>query len=484
MHSSDKLTLAESLGVSTRDRSRRGYRARERRGYVASDVDDTYSASYASRRRSGHGRDVSSMLSDPASLRFTCVGNPSQDTAYGSAPGEEPGPISSISYRLGYTHALQGGNVSLQLYRQIQAGVLLPVWVNGSALLAARLACRSATSNRSQQIYDSRGRVQSQVGNAVRRAAAVFFNADRGVKRIYQGAELTGYVTFGSLVVQPYYNLTESAAYSNSPYFTNPYAITSQAISSLTSRCSEAASSSITRRRIRCSSGSSTLNTRPQQSQQPARLYDFRRRRHAALGRGTLTLRPVTSRTPTAAIFASPANAVAYQTYSGVNDSDDRASVDTAIVLGDVRHQVRAGRRVVADGLGLQSASRRARRRPLRERPAAADGGDGGRGLSPLPTSPPTIRSRSAPMRNAAAPTRWPRRRRSPAELKTYVARIEAAKTAAGYPAAMPSPAFADAAVTYHGLGSDLRADDRVKGAAGMRSVAGCLRCTSRVATT
>ena len=33
-----------------------------------------------------------------------------------------------------------------------------------------------------------------------------------GVQRLYQGAELTGYVTLGNLVVQPYYNLTGAQA--------------------------------------------------------------------------------------------------------------------------------------------------------------------------------------------------------------------------------------------------------------------------------
>jgi len=38
-------------------------------------------------------------------------------------------------------------------------------------------------------------------------------------------------------------------------------------------------------------------------------------------------------------------------------------------------------------------------------------------------------------------------------ELKAYVAQIEAAKTAAGYPASMPPPQTTDATITYHGLG-------------------------------
>ena len=47
-----------------------------------------------------------------------------------------------------------------------------------------------------------------------------------GVRRLYQGAELTGFVTLGNLVVQPYYNLTGAQASSNDFLFDNPYSIT------------------------------------------------------------------------------------------------------------------------------------------------------------------------------------------------------------------------------------------------------------------
>ncbi len=62
--------------------------------------------------------------------------------AYGNAPGEQPTNSSSISVRVSYTHQLHGGNVSLQLYRQVQNGVLLPVYVNGSVLNQLERASR------------------------------------------------------------------------------------------------------------------------------------------------------------------------------------------------------------------------------------------------------------------------------------------------------------------------------------------------------
>jgi hypothetical protein len=59
-------------------------------------------------------------------------------------------------------------------------------------------------------------------------------------------------------------------------------------------------------------------------------------------------------------------------------------------------------------------------------------------------------------------------------ELKAFVARIEAAKTAAGYPATMASPVLADATVTYHGLGDTYALAIVPRGTNRLRALAGC----------
>ena len=60
-------------------------------------------------------------------------------------------------------------------------------------------------------------------------------------------------------------------------------------------------------------------------------------------------------------------------------------------------------------------------------------------------------------------------------ELKAYVAQIEAARTAAGYPATMAAPSLADATVTYHGLTTTYALAIAPKGTGMLRALAGCM---------
>jgi hypothetical protein len=52
---------------------------------------------------------------------------------------------------------------------------------------------------------------------------------------------------------------------------------------------------------------------------------------------------------------------------------------------------------------------------------------------------------------------------------------VEAARTAAGYPATMPAPALTDATITYHGLGATYALAIIPKGSGMLRTVASCL---------
>ncbi|MGB6644734.1 MAG: hypothetical protein WBE35_06860, partial [Candidatus Cybelea sp.] len=61
------------------------------------------------------------------------------------------------------------------------------------------------------------------------------------------------------------------------------------------------------------------------------------------------------------------------------------------------------------------------------------------------------------------------------AELKAFVAQIEAARTAAGYPATMTAPALTDATLTYHGLGTTYAIAITPKGTGTLRALAGCI---------
>jgi hypothetical protein len=98
MHSSDRLTLAPSLGVSTATGAGGVTALGSLSATWRPNPSDIFSGSYSvGGVAATSGR--SQILSDPASLRFTCAGGLGKDTAFGSAPGEQPGPSSSISYR-------------------------------------------------------------------------------------------------------------------------------------------------------------------------------------------------------------------------------------------------------------------------------------------------------------------------------------------------------------------------------------------------
>ncbi len=485
IHSSDKFTLAESAGVSTATGSG-GITAL---GSVAATwrptLKDTYSASYSLGGVAANPGRVN-ILSDPASLRFTCVGDSAQDTAYGSAPGQEPGPSSSISYRVGYTHALHGGNVSLQLYRQIQAGVLLPILVNGS-VLEAQGAFPIGYLQQVQQLYDSAAGCNVKSGTPFGAQQLYFSTPISGVKRIYQGAELTGYAALGNLVVQPYYNVTVSTAESNSPYFINPYSITLSG-QQLPNQPLQKAGVVFDYKAPHSALewlADAQYTARNNPNNLPA-YTTFDAGVTAELNRGTLTFAASNITNTYGGIFATPANAIAYQTLAGYTIptiarplTPRSYSVTYGVKFGPgalassqtgTAFNVPRGARGGAVGPGGPEAP---------GAPGAAGGAPGPGGgfrslLTPLPTSPPNdpLAVVSDPQRCSAADAA--KAQTLSAELRSYVARIEAAKTASGYPATFAAPALPDAGVTYHGMGSAYALSIVVKGTDRIRALAGC----------
>jgi Carboxypeptidase regulatory-like domain/TonB-dependent Receptor Plug Domain len=469
MHSSDKLTLAESLGVSTATGSGGVTALGSLAATWRPTANDTYNASYAiGGIAATAGR--SQILSDPASLRFTCVGDPSQDTAYGVAPGEEPGPSSSISYRLGYTRALRGGTVSLQLYKQIQAGVLLPIWVNGSVLAAQNLL-PPGYLQQVQQLYDSAAGCNLKAGTPFDAQQLYFSTPVSGVKRVYQGAELTAYVTLGDLVVQPFYNLTESIAYSNAPVFTDPYSITISGIQLPNQPLQRAgivfdykAPHSILEWLADAQyTGRNNPNNLPAYTTFDAGFS-------AALTRGTITFAASNVTNTFGGVFASPANAVPYATAGGF-------TIPTiARPLAPRSYSLTYGLKF---GEGVTTSQTGAAFAPPRGSQFAGRGGAPGAGgfrslFSPLPNAPPqapfavtTSTDRCSAADAAQAET-------LSGELQALAARIEAAKTAAGYPTTVPAPALADASVMYHGLGNTYALTIVPKGVGRLRALAGC----------
>ncbi|MFZ1018209.1 MAG: TonB-dependent receptor [Candidatus Cybelea sp.] len=220
IHSSDRLTLAGSAGVSTAT----GNSGLSELASVAATwkptTRDSYSASFAlGGAAATQGR--SQILSDPAALRFDCNGK----VAYGSAPGQNPQNSSSNSLRVSYTHQLHGGNLSLTLYRQVQNGVLLPVYVNGDVLAQLGQLPLGYVAQVAQ-LYNSPAGCSTPSYQPFTAQNLYFTTPIAGVQRLYQGAELTGFLTIGDLVIEPYYNLTGAQANSSSYIFDNPFSIT------------------------------------------------------------------------------------------------------------------------------------------------------------------------------------------------------------------------------------------------------------------
>ncbi len=139
-----------------------------------------------------------------------------------------------------------------------------------------------------------------------------------GVQRLYQGAELTGYVTLGNLVVQPYYNLTGAQAASNSYIFDNPWSITipGQQLPNVPLQkagivLDYKAPDSI----FEWLADAQHVGTNNPNNLPPYTTYDAGVT--AQLTRGTLTFAATNITDTYAGIFASPANAVPFTTAGG-----------------------------------------------------------------------------------------------------------------------------------------------------------------------
>ena len=143
-------------------------------------------------------------FSDPNSARVNCFAN----TAQVSGPGDQPGHQSAISYDAGWTHSWRTGQLTLNAYRQSQAGQLVNAQVTADSLglppgyeplvngYFSNVCGTSAVPN----IY-----VSQQIG---------------GTTRVYQGFTATGRFGFGkNVVVIPSYSTASSMITAADPRF-------------------------------------------------------------------------------------------------------------------------------------------------------------------------------------------------------------------------------------------------------------------------
>jgi len=477
IHSSDKLTLAESAGLSTATGNAGISELASTAATWRPNTRDTFSASFAlGGAAATQGR--LEILSDPDTLRFDCNGK----VAYGNAPGEQPGRSSSNSLRVSYTHDLHGGNVSLTLYRQVQNGVLLPVYVNG-AVLDGLGELPPGYLQEVQAIYDSPAGCGAPLETPFTAQQLYMMTPLSGVQRVYQGAEVTGFLTLGNLVVEPYYNLTGAVANSYNYVFDNPYSITipGQQLPNVPLEKAglvldyKAPHSMLEWLADAQHTSANNPNNLPAYTTYDAGVT-------AQLTVGTLTFAATNITDTYAGVFSTPEFAVPFTTAGGyvipniarpLTPRTYSMTYSVKFGQGAVSSQTATAfhARGSGGGGGLFAGA-------TNGSPGAGGNGRGGgfRGLfSPLPQTPPADPFAVGANPQTCSADNVGKARQLSTELTAYRAQIEAARTAAGYPATMPSPALADATVIYHGLGTTYALAITPKGSGMLRVVAGCM---------
>jgi hypothetical protein len=481
IHSSDKLTFAGSAGLSTAT-GNSGISELASIGATWRPTSrDTYAASFAlGGAAATQGR--AQILTDPASLRFDCAGK----VAFGSAPGEQPQNSSSSSVRVSYTHQLHGGNVSLTLYRQVQNGVLLPVYVDGYVLNQLG-ALPLGYLQDVQQIYNSPAGCNAPPSTPFLAQQLYMSTPVSGVQRLYQGAELTGYFTIGNLVAQAYYNLTAAQAASNSYIFDNPWSITipGQQLPNVPLQKAglvldyKAPNSALEWLADAQHVGANNPNNLP-----PYTTFDAGVT--AQLTRGTLTLAAMNITNTYAGIFASPVNAVPFITAGGYSIANiARPLVPRTYSL---TYSARFGEGVQSSqtatafhARGTGSSGFYGGGPPGAGGPNGPSGARGANGsgfgafFSPLPQTPPADPLAVTDNPATCSAESASKARQLSTALAAFVTQIEAARTVAGYPGTMQAPTLADATVTYHGLGATYALTITPKGTGTLRAFAGCM---------
>ena len=440
VHSNDKLTLNESFGASSATGNQRSALGSLGATWKP-DAHDAFAASVSfGGVAAGFTRD--SVLTDPASLRFDCNGN----VVYGNAPGDSPSGSSSTSERLSYTRSLRNDYVSVQLYNQVQRGTVLPVQVNGT-VLAANGTLSPAYLAAVQAVYQSPAGCGTSAPLA---ASQLYFTSPvGGVTRVYQGGSISGFVHFGDLVVQPFWDTTVSKILSNDPRIDNPYSITQsgQQVPNVPLQRAgvvmdyKAPRSAVEWLADAQYTGKNNPNNLPAYTQFDAAVS-------TTFQHGTLTFAANNISNVLAGTFASPTNAVPYVTQNGT------VIPTIARPLAPRNYTVTYSVRFGQGGEGSTTGGLRA----AQGTPGAGGpqgGGDRGGGffrqLQGIPATPPAnpLDLQPSCSGDAAATAKT-----FSSEIKAYVAQIERAKTPAGYPATMSPPDVEGATVTYHGLGS------------------------------
>ncbi|MDQ2992530.1 MAG: TonB-dependent receptor, partial [Candidatus Eremiobacteraeota bacterium] len=389
-----------------------------------------------------------------------------------------PGASSSTSARLSYTHAWKNASFSSSFYRQSQLGVVLPTQVNGSILQSLGILPPGYVDI-VQGIFRSPAGCSASPSVPFGAQNLYFRTPIGGAQRLYEGATVSGYFSLGGLVVQPYYNVTVVHANSADLRIDNPYSTT---ISGAQLPGQPLHRAGLT---LDYKAKGSALEwiadaqyTGPNNGNNLPAYTTFDAGLQATLQRGTLAFAVSNITNTYSGIFRSPVNSVPQQTQGGLPIPTLAAPLAPRSYSFTYNFRTGAKPGSVASALPNDSA---------RGDGPGGPGGRGGRGqggfgrfFQPLPSVAP-----ADPLAlNTSAACTSDGQAQAKAVLdpvKAYIAQIEAAKTAAGYPATMPAPMIPNVTVTYHGLGSTYALSIIDKSASRLRATFPCL--TLHIAT-
>ena len=499
IHSSDKLTLLGSAGLSTATGNTGLSELASVGGDVAPDAARRVQRIVRARRRGGDaGAAADSQRSGLAALRLQRQGGVRQ-----RARPTADEQLVELRARRATRITFHGGNISLTLYRQLQNGVLLPVYVNGT-MLNQLGEIPPSYFQQIAAIYNSPAGCNAPPGTPFLPQQLYFTTPVSGVQRALsrRRADRLRDVrqSRGSAVLQPH---RRAGRLEQLPlrqpvldHDSRPAAAQRAAAEGGPGARLQGAALDLRVARRRAA-------REREQSEQSAGVHHVRCGRYAQLTRGTLTFAATNITNTYGDVFASPANAVPFTTAGGyvlpniARPLQPRTySVTYSARFGQGVRRRRPRRRFVRAAAADSSARERAAaegpggpggRRP--GRPGGPGGGGGGRGFaslfSPLPQTPPAdpfvVGANPATCSAENAPKARPTRGR--AESVRRADRSEAHGGGLSRDDGVAGVSRCDGDLSRHG--HDLRARDHAEGqrACCARSP-DASRCTSRAATT
>ncbi len=396
------------------------------------------------------------LLTDPDELRYDCTG----EVAYGNAPGDQPGASSSTSARLSYTHKSRTGLVSASLYQQAQNDVVLPTQVNGTVLVNEGLFPPDYFGQVGTQFQ-----TQCNFPASLNPAQYTYFSTPiGGVRRVYEGGQLSAFYTLGQLVVEPYYDVQVAKALSGDIRLNNPYSITipgDQLPNVPLRRAGITLDYKAPHSYLEWLADANYTGANNPQNLPPYTTVDAGVNLH--LERGDLTFAGTNLFNTYGGVFSGPQWAVPYTTLGGTQiatiarpNSPRQFSVTYTVRMGS--------------GITSQNSSQTLL---AQNGPEGGRRGGPGRFFQPLPESPPAdpFALNQTPLCTADA-----QKIAQPIlnALKAYVAQIDAAKNSSGYPDTMPAPSIPGVTVDYHGLKSTYALSISLTQTAQLRPIFGC----------